>query len=107
VLYSVDADDIIRVHHFGEERYEQSERVIQRLLGVERGFVSVEGLGNWDHLTTPETYLARGRLVSTASADRLADTARDRMLVRSGRERRVGELVSLLAARVAPTRARW
>jgi thiol-disulfide isomerase/thioredoxin len=29
-LYFVDADGIIRDHHFGEGRYEQSERVIQR-----------------------------------------------------------------------------
>ena len=61
-LYFVDADGIIRDHQFGEGRYEQSERVIQRLLGVEREIVSVEGLGveaeaDWDHLRTPETYL--------------------------------------------------
>jgi hypothetical protein len=36
--------------------------VIQRLLGVERELVSVQGLGveaeaDWDHLRTPETYL--------------------------------------------------
>jgi len=31
-LYFVDADGIIRDDHFGEGRYEQSERVIQRLL---------------------------------------------------------------------------
>ena len=43
-LYFVDADGIIRDHHFGEGRYEQSERVIQRLLGVERELVCVEGL---------------------------------------------------------------
>ena len=54
-LYFVDADGVIRDHHFGEGRYEQSERVIQRLLGVERELVSVEGLGveaeaDWDHL---------------------------------------------------------
>ena len=65
-LYFVDADGIIRDHHFGEGRYEQSERVIQRLLGVERELVSVEGLGveaeaDWDHLRTPETYLGYGR----------------------------------------------
>src|SRR5918994_1523328 len=35
-LYFVDADGIIRDQHFGEGRYEQSERIIQRLLGVER-----------------------------------------------------------------------
>jgi len=65
-LYFVDADGIIRDHHFGEGRYEQSELAIQRLLGVERELVSVEGVGveweaDWDHLQTPETYLGYGR----------------------------------------------
>jgi thiol-disulfide isomerase/thioredoxin len=75
-LYFVDADGIVSDHHFGEGRYEQSERVIQRLLGVERPLVAVEGLGveaeaDWDHLRTPETYLgfARGeRFASTEGA---------------------------------------
>jgi SAM-dependent methyltransferase len=46
-LYFVDRDGIIRDQHFGEGRYEDSERTIQRLLGVERKLVSgaVEGLG--------------------------------------------------------------
>ena len=44
-LYFADADGIIRDHDFGEGHYEQSERVIQRLLGVERELVCVEGLG--------------------------------------------------------------
>src|SRR5580704_2838661 len=57
-LYFVDADGVIRDHHFGEGRYEQSERVIQRLLDVEREPVIAEGLGveaqaDWDHLRTP------------------------------------------------------
>jgi thiol-disulfide isomerase/thioredoxin len=61
-IYFVDADGIIRDHHFGEGRYERSERVIQRLLGIEREFVSVHGRGveaeaDWNHLRTPETYL--------------------------------------------------
>jgi thiol-disulfide isomerase/thioredoxin len=65
-LYFVDADGIIRDHHFGEGGYEQSERRIQRLLGVEHELVSVEGVGveadaDWDHLRTPETYLGYGR----------------------------------------------
>jgi hypothetical protein len=75
-LYFVDTDGVIRDHHFGEGRYEQSERVIQRLLGVERELVSVEGIGaeaeaDWDHLRSPETYLGytRGeRLVSSDGA---------------------------------------
>jgi thiol-disulfide isomerase/thioredoxin len=68
-LYFVDADGTIRDHHFGEGRYEESERVIQELLAVERELVPVEGLGveaeaDWDHLQSPETYLgyARGEL---------------------------------------------
>ena len=44
-LYFVDTDGIIRDQHFGEGRYEQSERVIQQLLGVERELVPVEGIG--------------------------------------------------------------
>jgi thiol-disulfide isomerase/thioredoxin len=65
-LYFVDRDGIVRDQHFGEGRYEESERVIQRLLGIERELVSVEGVGveaqaDWDHLGTPETYLGYGR----------------------------------------------
>jgi hypothetical protein len=76
-LYFIDADGIIRDHHFGEGRYEQSERVIQRLLGVERELVSVEGVGveaeaDWDHLRTPETYLGSGRGEHFASPEGVA-----------------------------------
>jgi thiol-disulfide isomerase/thioredoxin len=65
-LYFVDADGVIRDHHFGEGRYEQSERVIQRLLGVERELVAPVGLGveaeaDWVNLRTPETYLGYAR----------------------------------------------
>jgi thiol-disulfide isomerase/thioredoxin len=73
-LYFVDADGVIRDQHFGEGRYEPSESVIQRLLGVERELVSVEGLGveaeaDWDHLRTPETYLGYERSEHFASAN--------------------------------------
>jgi thiol-disulfide isomerase/thioredoxin len=76
-LYFIDADGIIRDDHFGEGRYEQSERVIQRLLGVEGELVSVEGAGveaeaDWDHLRTPETYLGSGRGQRPVSPDRLS-----------------------------------
>jgi thiol-disulfide isomerase/thioredoxin len=65
-LYFADADGVIRDEHFGEGRYEQSERLIQELLGVERELVTVEGVGveapaDWDHLQTPETYLGHAR----------------------------------------------
>ncbi len=65
-LYFVDAEGIVRDHHFGEGRYERSERVIQDLLGVKRGLASVKGRGveadaDWDQLRTPETYLGYRR----------------------------------------------
>jgi hypothetical protein len=71
-LYFADADGIIRDRHFGEGRYERSERVIQKLLGVERQLLSVEGLGveapaDWEHLSTPETYLGYWRSGQFAS----------------------------------------
>jgi thiol-disulfide isomerase/thioredoxin len=76
-LYFVDADGIVRDDHFGEGRYEQSELVIQRLLGVERDLVSVTGVGveaeaDWDHLRTPESYLGYGRSERFASPGRAA-----------------------------------
>jgi thiol-disulfide isomerase/thioredoxin len=65
-LYFVDTGGGIRDQHFGEGRYEQSERVIQELLGIERELTAVEGVGveaeaDWDQLRTPETYLGYGR----------------------------------------------
>jgi hypothetical protein len=71
-LYFVDTDGRLRDQHLGEGRYEQSERLIQKLLGVERGFVSVDGSGDeaaadWDNLGTPETYLGYWRSAHFAS----------------------------------------
>ena len=74
-LYFADRDGVIRHQHFGEGRYEKSERVIQRLLGVERELVSVEGVGveaaaDWNHLATPETYLGYARSDRLPSSNR-------------------------------------
>jgi thiol-disulfide isomerase/thioredoxin len=75
-LYFVDTEGVIRDQYFGEGRYEKSERVIQRLLGIERELVSVEGTGveaeaDWDNLRTPETYLgyAGGRQPASLTGD--------------------------------------
>ncbi len=73
-LYFVDTDGVIRDQRFGEGRYEESERMIQGLLGIERELGSVEGLGveaeaDWDHLRTPETYLGYGRTGELAPPD--------------------------------------
>src|SRR3954452_8022628 len=61
-LYFVDDAGVIRDQHFGEGRYEESERVIQGLLGVQRPLVQVHATGveapaAWEQLRTPETYL--------------------------------------------------
>jgi hypothetical protein len=71
-LYFIDQDGIIRDQHFGEGRYKRSEQVIQRLLGIDRDPVPVNGRGveapaDWDHLRTPETYLGDGRGENFAS----------------------------------------
>jgi thiol-disulfide isomerase/thioredoxin len=73
-LYFVDKEGLIRDHHFGEGRYEESERVIQQLLGVDREPVLVEGQGveaaaDWDQLGTPETYLGSARAGGVRSPD--------------------------------------
>jgi thiol-disulfide isomerase/thioredoxin len=65
-LYFVDRDGIIRDRHFGEGRYERSERVIQELLGIEREAAPVQAVGveeeaDWTNLRSPETYLGYGR----------------------------------------------
>jgi thiol-disulfide isomerase/thioredoxin len=76
-LYFVDADGMIRDRHFGEGGYEQSERRIQRLLGITRELVSVAGHGveapaDWNHLRTPETYVGYWRSTAFASPGRPA-----------------------------------
>jgi hypothetical protein len=73
-LYLADRHGIIRDQHFGEGRYERSERAIQALLGIERGPVSVEGRGveataDWEQLRTPETYLGYWLATGFASPD--------------------------------------
>jgi thiol-disulfide isomerase/thioredoxin len=65
-LYFIDADGIIRDQNFGEGHYEESERVIQRLLGITREPVpvlsaGVEAQADWDNLRSPETYLGYAR----------------------------------------------
>ena len=72
-LYFSDREGVIRHHHFGEGRYEESERVIQGLLGLPpQNLVTVHGDGDeaaadWVHLKSPETYLGYERTASFAS----------------------------------------
>ena len=72
-LYFVDREGVVRHHHFGEGRYEESERVIQELLGLSpQALVSVHGEGDeaapdWARLNSPETYLGYDRTERFAS----------------------------------------
>jgi thiol-disulfide isomerase/thioredoxin len=77
-LYFVDAQGRIRHHQFGEGDYDQSERIIQQLLGeagnggVDQQLVSVDGQGaeaatDWDSLKSPENYVGYDRTENFAS----------------------------------------
>ena len=59
--YVADAEGRIRHHRFGEGGYDELERIIQRLLGVDGDLVSVsphgfEAQADWANLGSPETY---------------------------------------------------
>jgi thiol-disulfide isomerase/thioredoxin len=78
-IYLVDRDGIVRFHHFGEEAYEETERVIQQLLGVDEELARVDAGGlaaaaDSDTLRSPETYVgdARGERRVDLPADGLA-----------------------------------
>jgi len=77
-VYLADAQGRIRHHQFGEGRYEECERVIQRLLGeagvkdVGEALVSVaadglEAQADWTNLASPETYLGYEQTQNFAS----------------------------------------
>jgi thiol-disulfide isomerase/thioredoxin len=78
-LYLVDRDGRLRFRHFGEGAYEDIERALQQLLGVDEAATDVDAGGlaeaaDWDGLRSPETYLgrARGERGRDAPADALA-----------------------------------
>jgi thiol-disulfide isomerase/thioredoxin len=77
--YLVDRDGRVRFQHFGEGAYEEIERAIQQLLGVDEETVRVDAGGlaeaaDWDTLSSPETYVgyARGERRIESPADGLA-----------------------------------
>ena len=64
--YLIDREGEVRFHHFGEGAYEETERAIQQLLGVqeETARVDADGLAeaaDLDTLASPETYLGSAR----------------------------------------------
>jgi thiol-disulfide isomerase/thioredoxin len=81
-LYFIDSQGRVRHHHFGEGSYEQSEKIIQKLLAETGagGFdsepvsVDVRGIGvaaDWESLKSPENYLGYARTRDFASSDEL------------------------------------
>ncbi len=70
--YVADAEGRIRHHRFGEGGYDELERIIQRLLGVDGDLVSVspdgfEAQADWANLGSPETYLGYEQAQNFAS----------------------------------------
>ena len=64
--YLVDREGRLRFRHFGEGAYEDIERAIQQLLGVDEPTADVDAGGlaeaaDWDALRSPETYLGASR----------------------------------------------
>ncbi|MBJ7330266.1 MAG: redoxin domain-containing protein [Solirubrobacteraceae bacterium] len=65
-LYLVDGTGEIRFQHFGEEAYDEIERGIQALLGIEEELAVVDAGGlseaaDWAALKSPETYVGSSR----------------------------------------------
>jgi thiol-disulfide isomerase/thioredoxin len=82
-IYIADGGGRIRYHHFGEGEYEETERVLQGLLGVDEELVDVDPEGfevqaDWANLMSPETYLGyeQGRNFGSPGDARL-DEPRD------------------------------
>jgi len=78
-LYLVGQNGHLRFHHFGEGAYEESERAIQRLLGIDEETVRVDADGlaqaaDRDTLRSPETYVgdAQGERRSERGTEELA-----------------------------------
>ncbi len=65
-VYLVDMSGMVRFTHFGEEAYAETERAIQKLLGLDEPLVDVDAGGlslaaDWSSLRTPETYVGYAR----------------------------------------------
>jgi thiol-disulfide isomerase/thioredoxin len=78
-VYLVDGDGRVRFQHFGEGNYEETERAIQQLLGVDAETVRVDAGGvakpaDLRTVASPETYVgfARSQRLTHARADALA-----------------------------------
>lgn len=76
-VYLADREGALRYQHFGEGSYEETERAIQELIGIEDDLVSVEGFGleapaDWANVESPETYVGYARAEGFASPGGIA-----------------------------------
>jgi cytochrome c biogenesis protein CcdA/thiol-disulfide isomerase/thioredoxin len=80
--YFIDAQGVIRYHHFGEGKYDESEEVIQELLREKNaglkttGFVQVNASGSqaapdFNDAASPETYIGYSRQQNYASPQKI------------------------------------
>jgi len=65
-VYLVDGEGRRAYEHFGEGAYEETEREVQRLLGIDEETAAIDATGlaeaaDWSELESPETYLGRAR----------------------------------------------
>ena len=65
-IYLVDQQRRVRFRHLGEEAYQETERAVQQLLGVDEELVEVDAGGfaeaaDWEALRSPETYVGHAR----------------------------------------------
>jgi hypothetical protein len=72
-LYVIDPMGHVRHHQFGEGAYDQAERTIQKLLGVNVPVAPVAGEGietaaDWENLKSSENYLGNNRTQHYASS---------------------------------------
>jgi cytochrome c biogenesis protein CcdA/thiol-disulfide isomerase/thioredoxin len=85
--YFINANGVIRYHHFGEGEYDKSEQVIQELLKEKNanlstgGYVNVAGAGalaapDFANVGSPETYIGTARQKNFVSPEKIkADVA--------------------------------
>jgi cytochrome c biogenesis protein CcdA/thiol-disulfide isomerase/thioredoxin len=84
--YFIDAQGVIRYHHFGEGEYDKPEQVIQQLLKEKNASLKASGLvqvnasgaqaaADMDDIRSPETYIGYGRQENYVSPEKIKQDA--------------------------------
>jgi thiol-disulfide isomerase/thioredoxin len=84
--YFIDAEGMIRYHHFGEGEYDKPEEVIQQLLKEKNANLKASGLvrvsasgaqaaADVDDIRSPETYIGYGRQENYVSPEKIKQDA--------------------------------